>query len=51
MELISSVLERECRAVVGKTHELGVVLGWWHEDHRQDSDGQIWNPRREVTPR
>ena len=38
----SGFLERESRAVVGKTYVgLGVVLGWWHADRRQDVDWQI----------
>ena len=45
------ILERDCRAVVDRAHvDLGVVLGGWHEDRRQDVDGQIWIPRRHVTP-
>ena len=52
MHFSSGVLERACRAVVGKASvDLGLVLGWWHADHRQDVDEQIWNPRRRVTPR
>ena len=51
MNFSSGFLERESRAVVGKTYVgRGVVLGWWHAD-RQDVDWQMWIPRRPVTPR
>ena len=37
MHFSSGVLERACRAVVGKASvNLGLVLGWWPADHRQD---------------